>query len=241
MIEKEVKEYKQGNKIIQRINLLKSDNLEKDQKIIILTDREFTIYNDNAEYYRNRINELEDTLNLKENRIKELINESFKSTESITHDYEKEIGLLELELKTEKEKLKKEMKTQKHYDSIFNKLGKYYDKNIKEIDSNSTTLFKELDKQHNNQVKKLYNELSKYKSVYSLQNKALKEIFEMGYLDSLLNKNKKIAKENINQIEGKETIEFVPKELMEEKINNEKEKIGKTLSEIRENINKIQR
>jgi hypothetical protein len=28
---------------------------------------------------------------------------------------------------------------------------------------------------------------------------------------------------------------------MEEKINNEKEKIGKTLSEIRENINKIQR
>jgi hypothetical protein len=43
-------------------------------------------------------------------------------------------------------------------------------------------------------------ELEKYIAVYQLQNKALKDILDQGYIDLIRNRYKKIVKDNIKKI-----------------------------------------
>jgi len=193
MIEKEIREYKQGNKTVQRINILKSDNMDNG-KVIILSPNEYEDLKNDIEYYKQENEQLDYNL---------------------------------IEFQTKNKELSNQIKNQRHYDRIFKRIE---NSNIK----NLSTVAKELDKKHNNQIieinkeynsvldektreynnnYKLFNkELIKYRVVYELQNKALKEISELGYVDLFRNKFRKIAKENIRQLDKPVEIEVLPPE-----------------------------
>ena len=105
------------------------------------------------------------------------------------------------------------------------KLRKIKNKNIKQVE----TTYKEtieklnqayeniekLDQQHIDQLKEIYEqfnkELQKYIAVNHLQNAALKQILELRFIDLIINKHEKIAKQNIKEIDPKPVYELVEK------------------------------
>ena len=182
LIKKEVRTYSQGNKTIQRINILKSDNL--DGEVYILTPKEY-----------------EDLK--KENES----NKQFIQTLSNNHDIFEKQNI----------KLTEQVKTQKHYDKLFKDLEKTQSRTIRELDKSHTKQLLLLDKRHNAQInenyKDFHKQLQKYIDVYKLQNKALKDILDLGYIDLIRNKYKKIARDNIKELDtSREYIEYTIKE-----------------------------
>jgi len=108
----------------------------------------------------------------------------------------------------------------KEYRKIQSKLNEY-DSLKKEIESIKKTLEHQtetslkLDQQHHDQLKQSYNQfnndLKKYIAVNQLQNTALKQILELGFIDMIMNKHKKIAKNQIKELKkDKKVYELTP-------------------------------
>jgi hypothetical protein len=182
MIEKEIKEYTQGNKNIQRINILKSDNL--DGKVVILTPEEY----------------------------EEIQMELAQAGEAFTQTHDTAQDCLK-----KREILENQIKNQKHYDKLYKDLEKQQLKTLVAMENSYKKTVKELDNQHNKQMTKNTKEftttLEKYIAIYQLQNKALKDILNLGYIDLIRNKYKKIAKDNIKELDTrKHYIDYALKE-----------------------------
>jgi hypothetical protein len=170
MIKKEVKEYKQRDKTIQRINILKSDNISG--TVYIFEEKEYNIL-------------------MKEiATLKELI---------VNQDNDNKIMG---ELKETHQETIKEL-TQKQ-DETIEKLDKKYHETIKKLNQDKDQTIKELNKESMVQLKSSYDqfnaELKKYITVNQLQNTALKQILELGFLDLIRNKHKRIAKDQIKEL-----------------------------------------
>ena len=151
MIKKEIKEYKQGNDTVQRINILKRDNIKDD--VYILEIKEY-------EHLQNKIESLEKTISKQDDELKQL-SVKFENMEN-------------------------------------------NNKTLKELNQNQYKTIEKLDQQHIDQLKESYeqfnNDLKKYIAVNQLQNTALKQILELGFIDMIQNKHKKIAKNQIKEL-----------------------------------------
>ena len=191
MIEKEIKEYKQGNKTIQRINILKKDNITG--KVNILEIQEYKQLKKEIKVLKEAINKYEKEIEHKNRKITNLEENKTKDQENIIH-----------ELKYANKLLDQQHETIKHHRET-----------IKEINQQQYKNIEKLDKQHINQLKKTYDqfnkELQKYIAVNHLQNNALKQILELGFIDIIMNKHEKIAKQNIKEIDPKPVYELVEK------------------------------
>ena len=142
MIKKEIKEYKQGTRDIQRINILKKDNV--DGIVYILKEKE----------YKDLLNEIK--------RLKEIINNQ-----------------------------KQEYKT------------------IQEIEQIHKETIIKLTNEHKTEIKK-------YTEQNTILRTILRQIFELGFIDLLRNKHKKIAKKQIKELDN----DNVVYELVEKKNKN---------------------
>jgi len=177
MIKKEIKEYKQGKDLIQRINILKKDNIKG--KVCILEIDEY--------------NNLKETIENQNQEIQEL------------HD-----KIVKLETNTQ----------------TIKQLEKSYKETIETLNSNQHEIIEKMDKQHHETIKELNqeqtdylkqiyddfnNELKKYITVNQLQNTALKQILELGFIDLIRNKHKKIAKKQIKELKDETVYELVEK------------------------------
>ena len=151
MIKKEIKEYKQGNDTVQRINILKRDNIK--DYVYILEIKEY-------EHLQNKIESLEKTISKQDDELKQL-SVKFENMEN-------------------------------------------NNKTLKELNQNQYKTIEKLDQQHIDQLKQSYeqfnNEIKKYLTVNQLQNTALKQILEIGFIDLIRNKHKKIAKDQIKEL-----------------------------------------
>ena len=162
MIQKIIKEYKQGDRNVQRINILKNDNLKG--KVYILTSNE----------------------------------------------YER----LQTENKSLKTKIDKDEDEIKKLNAKIEKI-EYKLKNIKESEQLLHQTIKELNKEQVDYLKQIYDdfnkELKKYITVNQLQNQALEQILELGLIDIIRNKHKKIAKKQIKELDTDVVYELTPK------------------------------
>jgi len=203
MIEKEVKKYaRTGAKGYNyRINLSKQDNLTG--KIFILTVDEY-------KSLQNKLISQDETIAKQDKEIKEM------HSKIDNHDkLEQKIELLDIEheiIEKRNDKLIKE-----NTDLLReNKALKNELVNIDDLTNKFNDLIKDLDKQHNKELKDSYNqfhsELTKYITVNQLQNTALKQILELGFIDLIRNKHKKIAKDQIKELDTKPVYELTKKE-----------------------------
>lgn len=98
-----------------------------------------------------------------------------------------------------------------------------YKESLKEYNNHQETLLEKFQKQHHEQLEYLEKNLEKYHkefdldlvkyiTIIALQNDALKDILKLNKIDLLMNKHKKIAKENIKELAtDKKVYELAPK------------------------------
>jgi len=165
-----------------RINVSLRDNLN--EEVIILNLEEYeALQSEISELKNNRINNAE---------IKEK---------------DKEISDLTLQLQNKNEQIAnlEENKTKDH-ESIAYELkyaNKLLDQQHETIKHDRDTM-KEINQQHTDKLEQIYDkfnkELQKYVAVNHLQNNALKQILELGFIDIIRNKHKSIAKDQIKEL-----------------------------------------
>jgi len=116
---------------------------------------------------------------------------------------ENKIKKLEYELnqdKKEKNLMKESIKNQKYYEKLIDK----QEESIKKLDQQHHEQLKEIDQQHINQLKESYEQfnkdMTKYITINQLQNTALQQILELGFIDIIRNKHKSIAKDQIKEL-----------------------------------------
>jgi tagatose-1,6-bisphosphate aldolase len=201
MIKKEVKEYKRGNSHTYRINIAKQDNLTGIVSILTV---------DEYESLQNQIKKKDETLANQDKEIKELYNKIDN------HDklYQK-IELLDIEhgtLEKRNDKLIQEntalLRKNKDLENNLSNIDETATKSnelIKNLHKQQDETIKELDQMHHDQLKETYEQfnkdLTKYITANNLQNTALKRILELGFIDLIRNKHKKIAKNQIKEID----------------------------------------
>jgi len=162
MIKKEIKEYKQGNDTVQRINILKRDNIKND--VYILEIKEY-------KHLQNKIESLEKIISKQDDELKQL----YVKLENMENN----------------------------------------NKTLKELNQNQYKTIEKLDQQHIDQLKESYDkfnkDVTKYITINHLQNTALKQILELGFIDMIRNKHKKIAKNQIKELKkDKKVYELTP-------------------------------
>jgi predicted nuclease with TOPRIM domain len=214
MIEKEVKKYaRTGAKGYNyRINLSKQDNLNGTVSIL-------TVYEYKS--LQNQISSQHTTIAKQDKKIKGLYSKIDNHDE-----LQQKIELLG----TENEMLEKRNDKLITENTELLRQNKYFKKeltNIEDMTNKFNILIKDLQKQHDNAIEKLnkenisqlkesydkFNEdLTKYITLNQLQNTALKRILELGFIELIRNKHKKIAKANIKKIDNKPVLEYVLKE-----------------------------
>jgi len=261
MIKKEIKEYKQGNDKIQRINILKRDNIKG--TVYILEDDEYknlTVKADNYVKFKEINEKLNQTINILNKKLEDENKNVLELTTQIQNKNNK-IATLEIDTKILQDQnktineLKKEItetdkrngkliventelsKKIKHYtkeleDTIANqelRIKEYEinERNIEQIETIYKKTFENITKQqdktienintkHQDQLKQIYDkfnkDLTKYIAVNQLQNTALKQILELGFIDLIRNKHKKIAKDQIKELDTKPVYELAKKE-----------------------------
>jgi len=194
MIEKEVREYKQGTKRVKKINILQSDNLEKDEKVVILTVKEFNELNDTINKYKTETDKLDKRL--------------------IKLEKEQEVNQSKIKNQRHYDKLltRIENNHEKNLTNVTKDLDKQHNNQIIQLNKEYNIILDKKTREYNTNYELFNKELIKYRTVYELQNKALKEIAELSYIDLFRNKFKKIAKENIKQLSKPVEIEVLPPE-----------------------------
>ena len=182
MIEKEIREYKQGNKTVQRINILKSDNMDNGI-VAILTVDEYLDIVENTSKLENFVQKLNE-------EVKEVLEEN---------------KILKSQIKTQKHYDRLFNKFEKDKFKTMNELQKKQMRQVAEMYEQHNTQLKEVYVEFNKEIQRYY-ELN---NAYSI---AFNNIMKLGLLDLLKNKHKQIAKDNIKQLDTKKFIEYVPKE-----------------------------
>jgi chromosome segregation ATPase len=209
MIVKTIKKYKKGNGFRYEISINKKDIEE------LNNTKEVNIF-ENSEYksLQNQINSLKRTI---DNKNKEISSheKNNKTTKEASDKIKKKIELLDIEhemLEKRNDKLILEnTELLRQNKSLKNELA-----NIDELTNKFNDLITNLDKQHNDQLKDSYEkfnaEITKYIAVNQLQNMALKQIQGLGLLDLIRNKHKKIARDEIKELDTKPVYELTKKE-----------------------------
>jgi hypothetical protein len=153
--------------------------------------------------------DLEDLNDTKKVNI--LSNKEYESLNNKIKDSEQTIAKQDKEIKQVYEKLNNIEKNNKN----IKELERSYHETIKEITREQSKTIKELNKEQVDYLKQIYdefnNELKKYITVNQLQNTALKQILELGFIDLIRNKHKKIAKKQIKELDDKKVYELTPK------------------------------
>ena len=186
-IKKKISQYKRGKSHGYRINIPITDGFTKDETVYILREVEYQRFEaQNDQFIRENGELLKDNKSLK-----------------------KEIKNLKNDNKTIKQ-------VETTYKEIIEKLNQQQDKTIKELNKNQHETLTELDQQHNTQLNENYDkfneDLKKYIQIITLQNAALKQILELGFIDMIMNKHKKIAKDQIKELkEDKKVYELTVK------------------------------
>jgi chromosome segregation ATPase len=123
---------------------------------------------------------------------------------------------LKKEIKTLNEKIAKQNKELAQLYERINKIDEN-EQTIKEIVELHDEAIKELDQQHIDQLKESYEhfnkEITKYITANQLQNTALKQILELGFIDIIKNKHKQIAKDQIKELDKKPVYELTKNRL----------------------------
>jgi len=202
MIEKEVKKYaRTGAKGYNyRINLSKQDNL---------TGNVFILTVDEYESLQNQLISQDETIAKQDKEIKEL------HTKIDNHDkLEQKIELLNIEhenyekrndklIKENTELLKQNKQFKKELTDI-NDITTKFNKLIIDLQKQQDKTIENINTKHQDQLKQIYDkfneDLTKYITVNQLQNTALKRILELGFIDLIMNKHKKIAKDQIKEL-----------------------------------------
>ena len=219
VIKKKVSKYKRGDSFGYRINISKTDNLSKDENIIILKNIEYKTLNDNITDCEKTINDSNHELKKTKNKLlscnktlndfKKEINETnkrngklmventelLKQIKNIEKEFEQTIANQELELKEYEINSKNIEQIESIYKETLEKVANQQDKTMQE-----------LNEKYHNQLNEIYNnfkkDLEKYITVNQLQNAALKQILELGFIDLIRNKHKKIAKKQIKELDN---------------------------------------
>ena len=120
-----------------------------------------------------------------------------------------------IELLTENKTLKNELKNLENinktskelYESKYEtlkELNQQHHKSMKELSKQQDKTIENINTKHQEQLKQIYDkfneDLTKYITVNQLQNTALKRILELGFIDLIMNKHKKIAKDQIKEL-----------------------------------------
>jgi len=124
------------------------------------------------------------------------------------------------ELLRENKYLKKELNNIKDttikFNTLITDLQKQQDETIKELNKQQDKIIENINMKHQDQLKQIYEkfnkDLTKYITVNQLQNTALKQILELGFIDLIRNKHKKIAKDQIKELDNKPVYELTKKE-----------------------------
>ena len=200
MIEKEIKEYKQGRDTVQRINIRKIDNLKGQVCILEINE------------YKKLITENK-TLNMEiKNKNKEIaiLGENNKTIEKSNQDLQENIKELsqqynKIENKTkDQEDIIQELKYANKLLDQQHETITHHRKTIEKLNQQQHETIEKITRQHTNNLERIYDkfnkELQKYIAVNQLQNIALKQILELGFIDMIMNKHKKIAKNQIKEL-----------------------------------------
>ena len=188
MIVKTIKKYKKGKSFRYEIAINKQDleDLNNIEQVTILSNNEYESLQDKIKILK----------------------------ETITNQ-DKEINQLHEKLNNIEENNKTIKQLETSYKETIEKLNQQQDKNIKELNKNLHETIKDLDQQHSNQLKQTYDEFNKkisnYIQINQVQNQALKQILELGFIELLRNKHKKIAQKNIKELDQKPIYELVEK------------------------------
>jgi chromosome segregation ATPase len=245
VIEKKVSKYKRGDSFGYRVNISKTDNFTKDEKITILRGTEYKMLNDNIANYEKTINSLNQELETTKNKLlshkktkndlkdtkKEIINlnkengklmventnllkklAGYESLEESNRELQQKLNNFEnIEAKNQglKETIAKQNLKLKEYETNNENIGKIekiYKETLEKITKQQDETIKELNQQFHNQAKENNDEfnrkLEKYIAVNLRQNEALKEILNLGFLDLIRNKHKKLANKNIEKLDN---------------------------------------
>jgi len=183
MLKKEIREFKKGNGVGYRIYISNKDlkELNNSRDINILT---------NNEYYK--ISKTND-------------------------DLEKKIDNLKQEVENKKNEiaiLKSNIQTEKHYKELIKELSQHQETTLEKMDKQHNETIKELNQEQIDYLKQIYDEfndeLKKYITINQLQNQALEQILELGFIDIIRNKHKTIAKDQIKELTTNKVYELTP-------------------------------
>jgi len=194
-LKKPIRKYKQGKGYRHEITITKQDikDLDNAEEVYLLDTKKY-------EDLKNKIKELQQIITKYEKEIENKNKKIATLEENKTKDQENIIH----ELKYANKLLDQQHETIKHHRET-----------IKEINQHQYENIEKLNQQHIDQLKETYEqfnkELQKYIAVNHLQNAALKQILELGFIDMIRNKHKKIAKDRIKEFDTKPVYELTKK------------------------------
>ena len=208
MIKKRVKatKRKNSNSYTYKINL-KVGEFEHDEKVAILKFNDYELLQKKIENLKINEKSSKETKQLEEQNDKLRI-----SNLELSKDYER--------IKTkyqEKEKENKELTVQlNNIEENYEHILENTEKNLKHSNDKLHESIEKITKEHQDQLKQSYDQfnkdMKKYIAVNHLQNNALKQILELGFIDIIRNKHKSIAKDQIKELSNdKKVYELVEK------------------------------
>jgi len=196
MIKKRVKatKRKNSNSYTYKINL-KVGEFEHDEKVAILKFNDYELLQKKIENLKINEKSSKETKQLEEQNDKLRI-----SNLELSKDYER--------IKTkyqEKEKENKELTVQlNNIEENYEHILENTEKNLKHSNDKLHESIEKITKEHQDQLKQSYDQfnkdMKKYIAVNHLQNNALKQILELGFIDIIRNKHKSIAKDQIKEL-----------------------------------------
>jgi chromosome segregation ATPase len=226
MIVKTIKKYKKGNGFRYEISINKKniEELNNTKKVNILTNTEY-------KSFKSQIKSLKQTIDNQNKEIKKLYanidnHKRYNKTDKESNDKLcQKIELLDIEHETlekrndkliqENTELLRQTKYLKKELSNIDDLTNKFNTLIKDLNTQNNDKIAKLNQQHHDKLEQIYynfnEDLKKYITVNQLQNTALKQILELGFIDLIRNKHKKIAKNQIKELDKKPILEYVLK------------------------------
>jgi len=198
---------------IKQLKIYEMDNETLEEKDKEISDLTVQIQNKNSEI----VNLDQDIKKLKESS-KETTNITQENNNLVRENTKlfKEIKTLKKQLQDQEYENKKLSLKLETIEENYKNILKNNEKNLKESHDKFYETIEKLTKEHHEQLKESYDkfneDLKKYISVNQLQNVALKQILELGFIDLIRNKHKIIAKKQIKELDQKPVYELIKKE-----------------------------
>ena len=205
------------------------EKVNNQKKIIDETKQKIDSYiKENNEYIHLLKSKNKQIIELKES-IKQndtIINDLTTQINNIKNEQIKENGIIERridnfikengELLREKKELKERINLMENNEKNLKESNTKLHESIEKITTQQHQITAKITKEYQNQLKESYDkfneDIKKYITLNQLQNTALKQILELRFIDLIRNKHKKIAKEQIKELDKKPVYELTKKE-----------------------------